>query len=93
LLAIDFDAWAPKNAHLLRYVQRQKGAKAAGDNAEKVVRSYAHLAAQLDLPLHAVHVETPKQQRQSATQHTQVERTLKFAQELNATACALLPAA
>jgi hypothetical protein len=43
--------------------QRQKRAKAAGDNAEKVVRSYARLAAQLYLPWHAVHVETPKQQR------------------------------
>ena len=61
LLAIDFDAWAPNNAHLLRYAQRQKRARAAGDNAEKVVRSCACLAAQLDLPWHAVHVETPKQ--------------------------------
>lgn len=64
-----------------------------GDNAEKVVRSCARLAAQLDLPWHAVHVETPEQQGQSATLHPQVERTLKTAQQLGATACAVLPAA
>lgn len=64
-----------------------------GDNAEKVVRSCARLAAQLDLPWHAVHVETPERQGQSATLHPQVERTLKIAQQLGATACAVLPAA
>ena len=64
-----------------------------GDNAEKVVRSCARLAAQLDLPWHAVHVETPEQQGQSATLHPQVERTLKIAQQLGAAACTVLPAA
>lgn len=64
-----------------------------GDNAEKVVRSCARLAAQLDLPWHAVHVKTPEQQGQSATLHPQVERTLKIAQQLGAAACAVLPAA
>ena len=64
-----------------------------GDNAEKVVRSCARLAAQLDLPWHAVHVETPEQQGQSATLHPQVERTLKIAQQLGAATCAVLPAA
>ncbi len=63
------------------------------DNAEKVVRSCARLAAQLDLPWHAVHVETPEQQGQSAALHPQVERTLKIAQQLGAAACAVLPAA
>ncbi|MFN3438641.1 MAG: DUF4118 domain-containing protein [Acidovorax sp.] len=64
-----------------------------GDNAEKVVRSCARLAAQLDLPWHAVHVETPEQQARSATLHPPVERTLKLAQQLGATACTVLPAA
>ena len=64
-----------------------------GDNAEKVVRSCARLAAQLDLPWHAVHVETPEQQGQSATLHPQVERTLKLAHQLGALACTVLPAA
>ena len=64
-----------------------------GDNAEKVVRSCARLAAQLDLPWHAVHVETPEQQGRSATLHPQVERTLKLAQQLGAVACTVLPAA
>ncbi len=63
-----------------------------GDNAEKVVRSCARLAAQLDLPWHAVHVETPEQQGWSATLHPQVERTLKLAQQLGAVACTVLPA-
>ena len=63
-----------------------------GDNAEKVVRSCARLAAQLDLPWHAVHVETPEQQGRSASLHPQVERTLKLAQQLGAAACAVLPA-
>ena len=63
-----------------------------GDNAEKVVRSCARLAAQLDLPWHAVHVETPEQQGRSATLHPQVERTLKLAQQLGAVACTVLPA-
>ena len=63
-----------------------------GDNAERVVRSCARLAAQLDLPWHAVHVETPEQQGRSATLHPQVERTLKLAQQLGAAACAVLPA-
>lgn len=64
-----------------------------GDNAEKVVRSCARLAAQLDLPWHAVHVETPEQQGRSASLHPQVERTLKLAQQLGAAACTVLPAA
>ena len=62
-----------------------------GDNAEKVVRSCARLAAQLDLPWHAVHVETPEQQSRSAALHPQVEHTLKLAQQLGATACTVLP--
>ena len=66
---------------------------ATGDNAEKVVRSCARLAAQLDLPWHAVHVETPEQQGRSASLHPQVERTLKLAQQLGAAACTVLPAA
>lgn len=63
-----------------------------GDNAEKVVRSCTRLAAQLDLPWHAVHVETPEQQGRSASLHPQVERTLKLAQQLGAAACTVLPA-
>ena len=63
-----------------------------GDNAEKVVRSCARLAAQLALPWHAVHIETPAQQVRSATLQPPVERTLKLAQELGATACTVLPA-
>lgn len=63
-----------------------------GDNAEKVVRSCARLAAQLGLPWHAVHVETPAQQSQSAALPPAIERCLKLAQELGATASTVLPA-
>ncbi|MBY0412232.1 MAG: DUF4118 domain-containing protein, partial [Burkholderiaceae bacterium] len=50
------------------------------------------LAAQLALPWHAVHVETPAQQSQSAALPPAIERCLKLAQELGATASTVLPA-
>lgn len=64
-----------------------------GAGGEKVVRSCARLAAQLELPWHAVHVESPRQQAQSAALQPQVERSLKLAQELGAAACNVLSAA
>lgn len=57
----------------------------AGDGAEKVVRACARLAAQLDVPWHAVHVETPTAQRLPAGRREQALRVLKLAQELGAT--------
>ncbi|CAN7442152.1 DUF4118 domain-containing protein [Acidovorax sp. Leaf78] len=60
-----------------------------GEGGEKVVRSCARLAAQLELPWHAVHVETPALQKHSATVQPRVERTLKLAQELGASTYAL----
>ena len=56
-----------------------------GDSAEKVVRASARLAAQLDVPWHAVHVETPAMQRLSAGRREQALRVLKLAEELGAT--------
>jgi two-component system sensor histidine kinase KdpD len=56
-----------------------------GDSGEKVVRSCARLAAQLDVPWHAVHVETPAVQRLPAARREQPLRVLKLAQELGAT--------
>ena len=52
--------------------------------SEKVVRSTARLAAQLDVPWHAVHVESPG----TAVQEDS-ERALKLAQELGATTATL----
>lgn len=55
------------------------------DGAEKVVRACARLAAQLDVPWHAVHVETPAVHRLPPARREQALRVLKLAQELGAT--------
>ncbi len=55
-----------------------------GEHGEKVVRSCARLAAQLDVPWHAVHVETPAAQRAPEAQRQHALRVLKLAQELGA---------
>ena len=57
----------------------------AGDSSEKVVRACARLAAQLDVPWHAVHVETPAVHRLPPGRREQALRVLKLAQELGAT--------
>jgi two-component system sensor histidine kinase KdpD len=56
----------------------------AGESGEKVVRACARLAAQLDVPWHAVHVETPALHRGPAGRREQALRVLKLAQELGA---------
>ncbi len=55
-----------------------------GAHAEKVVRSTARMAAQLDVPWHAVHVETPGRPMAEATQ-----RTLRLAESLGASTATL----
>ncbi len=55
-------------------------------HGEKVVRSAARLAAQLDVAWHAVHVETPALQQAGEDERQQALRVLKLAQELGATA-------
>lgn len=57
----------------------------AGDSSEKVVRACARLAAQLDVPWHAVFVETPAVLRLPPARRAQAVRLLKMAQELGAT--------
>lgn len=52
--------------------------------AEKVVRSTARMAAQIDVPWHAVHVETPGHPLGEAAQ-----RTLRLAESLGATTATL----
>ena len=68
-----------------------------GEHGEKVVRSCARLAAQLDVPWHAVHVETPAVQRLPEARRQHALRVLKLAQELGATTSTIaapdLPAA
>ncbi|HSN31452.1 MAG TPA: two-component system sensor histidine kinase KdbD, partial [Ideonella sp.] len=60
-----------------------------GEHGEKVVRSCARLAAQLDVSWHAVHVETPALQRVGEAERQHVLRVLKLAQELGATTATL----
>jgi two-component system sensor histidine kinase KdpD len=55
-----------------------------GAHAEKVVRSTARMAAQLDVPWHAVHVEGPGHPTAEA-----VQRTLQLADSLGATTATL----
>ena len=60
-----------------------------GEASEKVVRTCARMAAQLDVPWHAVHVETPATQRSPDAGHELTLRVLKLAQELGATTATL----
>ncbi len=55
-----------------------------GEHGEKVVRTCARLAAQLDVPWHAVHVETPALQRLPDARRQHALRVLKLAHELGA---------
>ncbi len=59
--------------------------------AEKLVRSAARLAAQLDVAWHAVYAETPALQRLPAKDRQHILETLKLAQDLGAVT-ATLPA-
>jgi two-component system sensor histidine kinase KdpD len=60
-----------------------------GDFANKVVRSGARLATQLNLPWHAVLVETPAVMRLPEPQRRRALGALKLAQELGATTATL----
>ncbi|MGM9488535.1 DUF4118 domain-containing protein [Ideonella sp. YS5] len=61
----------------------------SGEHAEKVVRACARLASQLDVAWHAVHVETPAEQRLTEAGREHVLRVLKLAHELGATTATL----
>jgi two-component system sensor histidine kinase KdpD len=54
------------------------------EQAEKTVRSTARLAAQLNVPWHAVYVETPALQRLPDAKRRRVLATLKLAQDMGA---------
>ncbi|RBC00989.1 two-component system sensor histidine kinase KdbD [Pseudomonas sp. MWU12-2115] len=54
------------------------------EQAEKIIRSTARLAAQLNVPWHAVTVETPALQRLPETKRRRMLATLKLAQEMGA---------
>jgi len=61
----------------------------AGEHGEKVVRSCARLAAQLDVPWHGVHVQTPATQEMRDAQRQRVLHVLKLAAELGASVATL----
>ncbi|MGY3175117.1 two-component system sensor histidine kinase KdpD [Pseudomonas sp. TE12234] len=54
------------------------------DQAEKTVRSTARLAVQLNVPWHAVYVETPSLQRLADAKRRRVLAALKLAQDMGA---------
>lgn len=54
------------------------------EQGEKTVRSTARLASQLDVPWHAVYVETPSLQRLPDASRRRILRTLQLARELGA---------
>ncbi|MBI5721474.1 MAG: DUF4118 domain-containing protein [Burkholderiales bacterium] len=60
-----------------------------GEHGEKVVRSCARLAAQLDVPWHAVHVQTPSTRSMRDAERQQMLHVLKLAAELGATVATL----
>ncbi len=60
-----------------------------GERGEKIVRSCARLAAQFDVPWHAVHVDTGASAVRSERQHQEILRVLKLAQDLGATTATL----
>ncbi len=55
-----------------------------GDHGEKTVRQAARLATRLDVPWHAVYVETPAQQRLPDATRRRILRTLELAQAMGA---------
>ncbi|WP_404299849.1 DUF4118 domain-containing protein [Alicycliphilus denitrificans] len=62
------------------------------EQGEQVVRSCARLAGQLEVPWHAVHVETPAVLRKPPATRERPLRVLRLAQELGATTTATLSA-
>jgi two-component system sensor histidine kinase KdpD len=54
------------------------------ERADKLVRSAARLAAQLDAPWHCIHVETPRSQRLPPARRERVLQVLRAAQEAGA---------
>ncbi|HTZ00664.1 MAG TPA: two-component system sensor histidine kinase KdbD, partial [Rhodocyclaceae bacterium] len=55
-----------------------------GSGGERIVRSAARIATKLEVPWHAVYIETPALQRLPEANRNRILRTLKLAQELGA---------
>ncbi len=59
------------------------------ERSEKLVRATARMAAQLDVPWHCVHVETPQLQRLPEAARKRLLQALKLAQDAGATTATL----
>ncbi|MFZ4538128.1 two-component system sensor histidine kinase KdpD [Propionivibrio sp.] len=55
-----------------------------GDGVEKIVRTAARLASRLEVPWHAIYIETPALQRLPDSKRHRILRNLKLAEELGA---------
>ncbi|GAB3364988.1 MULTISPECIES: DUF4118 domain-containing protein [Giesbergeria] len=86
---VDDEMRAYRRASLVKPVWPNREALLAcvgsGLEDEKVVRTCARMAAQLDVPWHALHVEPLGQNQSLDREHEQALRVLKLAQELGAT--------
>ncbi|MCX7169368.1 MAG: two-component system sensor histidine kinase KdpD [Proteobacteria bacterium] len=54
------------------------------EGADRIIRSAARIAARLDVPWHALYIETPELQRLAEHQRQRIVRSLKLAQEMGA---------
>jgi two-component system sensor histidine kinase KdpD len=60
-----------------------------GEGSDRIIRSTARIAAKLDVPWHAVYIETPELQRLSDRQRQRILRNLKLAQDTGAETASL----
>ena len=60
-----------------------------GEGADSIVRSAARIATRLDVPWHALYIETPELQRLSERQRQRILRSLRLAQEMGADTASL----
>ena len=60
-----------------------------GEEADKVVRSAARFASQLQIPWHAIYIETPKLQSLSKKTRERILKTMSMAEEMGARAVTL----
>lgn len=59
------------------------------ERSEKLVRSTARMAVQLDVPWHCIYVESPQLQRLPDAARARIQRVLKLAEDMGATAATL----
>ena len=55
-----------------------------GEGADRIVRSAARMAARLDVPWHALYIDTPALQRLSRRQRQRILKSIKLAQDMGA---------